>query len=239
MPDVSFATGAESAVPAQPATPFHVGLTPERIVDVALELTRGSHLLGWSIRDLAGRLGVAPSVVYHHIGGKDRIARRVVERVLGGLARPDPELEWRDWFRTLLLDGYPVVSAAPGVAHWLLMHGPTFPSVLPIIEGGIGALQRAGFGDRAGFAYSALLNNAMLTISIGDDRLVHEEDGPRDHATMMDEFRRAAEGHAGVAPLLDAFITPFAQGGAAAADQRAAYYRFVVETTIAGLAQSV
>lgn len=44
-----------------------------------------------------------------------------------------------------------------------------------------------------------------------DERLLHEEDGPRDHSTMMKEFREAA------------------------ARQPELYYRFVVRTTIAGL----
>ncbi|WP_222103634.1 hypothetical protein [Brevibacterium aurantiacum] len=35
---------------------------------------------------------------------------------------------------------------------------------------------------RAGVAYAALLNNIMLTISIGDDRLIHKDGCPRDHA---------------------------------------------------------
>ncbi|WP_422771422.1 TetR/AcrR family transcriptional regulator [Plantactinospora sp. WMMC1484] len=219
-----------------PSAPFHVGLTRKRIVDVALELTHGSHLAGWSIRDLARRLDVAPSVIYHHVGGKDLIARHVAERVLDGLAAPPADLDWQDWFRALLDDCYQPVSAHPGVAKWVLMHGPTFPSVLPIVDTGVQVLLRAGFGDQAGFAYAALLNNAMLTISIGDDRLLHEDDGPRDHATMMDDFRRATDGSPGVSALAEAFITPFAQGGQTAARQRRTYYTFVVQTTIAGLA---
>ncbi|MFV2019273.1 TetR/AcrR family transcriptional regulator [Micromonospora sp. LOL_023] len=222
-------------MPETSSAPFHVGLTPERIVDVALGLTRESHLFGWSIRDLGRRLNVAPSVIYHHIGGKDRIARHVVERVLATLITPPVELEWQAWFRELLNSSYPAVSAHPGVAKWLLMHGPTFPSVVPIIDAGVRVLHRAGFGDRAGLAYAALLNNAMLTISIGDERLVHEDDGPRDHASMMEEFRRAAADSPGVAVLAEAFITPFTQGGESAARQREDYYRFVNQTTIAGL----
>lgn len=219
------------------AAPFHVGLTPALVVDAALELTAESHLLGWSIRDLAGRLEVAPSVVYHHVGGKDLIARGVVERVLAGLAQPQADLSWQEWFRGLLYAAYPVVSKYPGVAKWLLMHGPTFPAVLPILDAGIATLVRAGFGERAGLSYAALMNNAMLTITIGDDRLVHEDDGPRDHATMMEEFRHAADGSPGVALLAEDFITPFARGGASSARHREDYYRFIVETTIAGVAR--
>jgi AcrR family transcriptional regulator len=225
----------EADLPRTSEAPFHAGLTPERIIDAALELTRESHLSGWSIRDLARRLGIAPSVIYHHLGGKDLIARHVVERVLTPLAMPAPELGWQAWFRTLLDALYPPVAAHPGVAKWLLMHGPAFPSVLPVVDNGVDLLSRAGFGDRAGFAYALLLNNAMLTITIGDERLLHEDDGPRDHATMMAEFHRAAAGSAGVAVLADAFIDSFAHGGEAAARERRSYYDFVVRTTVAGL----
>lgn len=75
----------------EPAASFHVGLTADRVVDAALELTSESHLMGWSIRDLARHLGVAPSVVYHHVGGKDILSRRVAERVLMRMVTPDPE----------------------------------------------------------------------------------------------------------------------------------------------------
>lgn len=80
---------------------FHAGLTPAVVVDAAVELTRSSHLFSWSMRDLASRLGVAPSVIYHHIGGKDRLCRQVVERVLDQLELPPHDLGWQDWFRAL------------------------------------------------------------------------------------------------------------------------------------------
>jgi hypothetical protein len=118
------------------------------------------------------------------------------------------------------------------------LHGPTFPSVLPVVDTGIDLLLRAGFEDRAGFAYAVLLNNALLTITIGDERLLHEDDGPRDHATMMAEFDRTAAGRPGVAVLTAAFIES-AQGGDTAARRRRSYYEFVVRTTIAGLAATL
>lgn len=221
------------------AAPFHIGLTPERVIDVALELTRDSHLSGWSIRDLAKRLQVVPSVIYHHVGGKDLLARRVVERVLADLDMPSPRLDWRDWFRELLEDAYAVVVPYPGVAKWLLLHGPSFPSVIPIIDAGIASLVRAGFGKRAGLGYAALLNNAMLTISSGDERLLHEDDGRRDHAAMMGEFRAAASTSPGVAALATSLLTTLAEGGPAAAERRRQYYRFIVDSTIAGVAATL
>lgn len=216
--------------------PFHVGLTPERVIDAAVELTRESHLMSWSIRDLATRLGVAPSVIYHHVGGKDLLCRRVVERALVRIELPDPALPWQEWYRTLLYSVQPLAAEFPGVAKWMLMHGPTIPPVLPVIEAGTEILRRAGFGEHAHLAYALLLNNAMLTISMGDDRLQHEGDGPRDHATMMTEFAQLPTQSEDVRAMGRDFLRPFAEGGETATRMRLAYYRFAVDTTIAGLA---
>ncbi|MDF2507756.1 MAG: putative TetR family transcriptional regulator [Microbacterium sp.] len=217
-----------------PDTPFHVGLTPARVIDAAEQLTRESHLMSWSIRDLAGRLDVAPSVIYHHVGGKELLCRAVVERMLERIAIPAPDLSWQEWFRELLHSAGLRAGELPGTAKWMLMHGPTLPAALPIVEAGLSVLHRDGFGERADVAYAILLNNAMLTVSISDDRLQHEGDGPRDHATMMAEFRDMPAS-AGARAMGEQFIRPFAEGGEAAAQMRGDYYRLVVDTTIAGL----
>lgn len=154
-------------------------------------------------------------------------------------SQPLAALAWDDWFRSLLHGMYPALTRYPGTAKWLLMHGPSFPAVAPIVDAGIDALTRGGFGERAGLAYVTLLNNALLTISVGDDRLVHEEDGPRDHASMMREFQDVAHESPGVARLSDEMITPFARGGGTAARQREHYYRSVIDITIAGVAATL
>jgi AcrR family transcriptional regulator len=225
-----------SEMSSSPRAPFHVGLTPEQVVSAALRLTGESHLFGWSIRDLARALDVAPSVIYHHVGGKDLLCRRVVEDVLADLSAPSSTLAWDDWFRELLYAIRPLLTRYPGTAKWLLMHGPVFPAVIPLVDAGIAALQRAGFGDETAFAYAALFNNALLTISIGDERTEHEGDGPRDHSAMMREFRSVGADSPGVAVLTESLISPFVEDVADAERQREAYYRFVVDTTIAGLA---
>lgn len=219
--------------------PFHTGLTPETVIDAAVELTERHHLLRWSIRDLAGRLGVAPSVIYHHVGGKELLCRAVVERVVSPLRPPSRRTGWKRWFRTLLLDLRPLLIRHPGTAKWLLMHGPTFPVLLPVVDDGVAILQRARFGDRTAFAYGLLLNNALMTIAVSDDRLDHEGDGPRDHAVMMEDFRRAGAASTGLAVIAESLIMPFVGESERAETQREAYFRFVVDTTIAGLAPLV
>ena len=70
-----------------------MGLTPDRIIRVALHMSEGSGLSSWTVRDLAAELDVAPSVIYHHVGGRDLLIRGVVEHLVGRLSPPDPHLE--------------------------------------------------------------------------------------------------------------------------------------------------
>lgn len=214
--------------------PARAGLTPEKVIAAAADLTRESYLLAWSIRDLAKRLDVVPSVIYYHVGGKDLLCRQVVELCLAPLEPPDPELDWKSWFRTLLLDLEPLVTEYPGVAHWLIMHGPAFGSVVKVIEGGMAVLDRDGFGEMASSVYTLLLNSPMMTIAAGDDRRQHENDGPRDHARMMADFQAVLDGEPHAQELVHSMVGPFAAGGPTAARKRSTYYRFVVETSLAG-----
>lgn len=197
-----------------------------------MELTEGRGLHTWSIRDLAKRLDVVPSVIYHHVGGKDELCRRVAGRVTARMERPDPELSWQDWFRALLFPARAILRPYPGVAMWLMMHGPTFEHLTPIIDDGIAALERAGFGERTGLAYAAILNSAVLTVAVADERLVHADDGARDHAQIVRDFERIGAGSHGVRVLAD-MAAAFTERRDFGADEE--YYRFVIETVMAGL----
>lgn len=221
--------------PRSTPSPFHAGLTPDDVVRAAVRLTAHNHLAGWSLRDLAAELGVAASVVYHHVGGKDLLSRRVVEAVLDGFAPPDAGLPWDAWFRALLHALRTPLAAHPGTAHWLVMHGPVLPDLLPVIDTGTRLLADAGAGDRTGHLYSVLLNTAVLTIAMGDERLRHDEDGPRDHGAMMREFDQLGTESPGVAILRAAVIDPYTHSAERSAAERARYYALVVETTIAGV----
>lgn len=211
------------------------GLTAERVVEVATELAERSQLTSWSIRDLAAELGVVPSVIYHHVGGKDQIARRIVERVASQIARPDPQLPWQEWFRVVLTSARPLALRYPGLSKWLLMHGPTFPTLAPLLDDGVRALERAGFGSLVPFAYSTLFNHSLLTLTLRDDRMMHEGDGPRDHATMMREFEATTGESHGVRVLTRHMVAPMASGGRNAEELSARYYEWQLEVTIRGL----
>ncbi|MGO2149585.1 MULTISPECIES: TetR/AcrR family transcriptional regulator [Microbacteriaceae] len=217
-------------------TDRRIGLTPERVVEVAMELSRGGGLSSWTVRDLADALDVAPSVIYHHVGGRDLIIRGVVERVLQGMTPPDPALDWQAWFRAFLYDGRPAIDPYPGVAKWLIMHGPTFPSIRGFFDAGISTLERAGFPQPA-LVYALLVNTAMLTITMSDDRLESGDDGPRDHASMLRDFSAMNVESSGISRMIREVLGPLAEDPTRAGEAvNDAYYHLLVETLLTGLA---
>ena len=138
------------------------------------------------------------------MGGREALSRHVVERVLARVGLPTVVMPWRQWFREALYPVRPVLTAYPGTARWLLLHGPVLPRLAPVIDAGIASLQRAGFGRDTALAYASLVNTALMTIATVDDRLLHEDDGPHDHATLIRDLSGAAPDSAGIS-LMNTF----------------------------------
>ncbi len=212
-----------------------VGLTPTRIIDEALRLSRVRGLDAWKVRDLAAELDVAPSVIYHHIGSKPQIIREVVNRIALGFSPPGPDLEWQEFFRTLLRELYPVLLEYPGVAKWMVMHGPSFPALRHHFDVGLSALRRAGFSKPA-MTYAMIVNSAVLTVMMTDERREQGEDGPRDHASMRREFEVNIQESPGVSQMISELLVPLSEDPEGAGRRlNAEYYRLLVESLILGL----
>ncbi len=56
------------------------------VLAVAVELFNERGYDGTSMRDLAARLGIAKSAIYHHVAGKEELLRLALDRALAGLS---------------------------------------------------------------------------------------------------------------------------------------------------------
>jgi AcrR family transcriptional regulator len=56
------------------------------VLAVAVEVFNERGYDGTSMSDLAGRLGIAKSAIYHHVSGKEELLRLALDRALNGLA---------------------------------------------------------------------------------------------------------------------------------------------------------
>ncbi|MCP2262435.1 transcriptional regulator, TetR family [Streptoalloteichus tenebrarius] len=144
-------------------------VTAQLVVDAAERLTADRGLQGWSIRQLAAELDVWPTVIYHHVGDREAVMDAVTARVVGRIPCPEVDTPWRDWFRTVLVEGRRVVRSFPGVAFRLAQKGPVTDSALPLIDRGVEVLTRAGFGSEAPAVFSILMNGAFFLVAWEDE----------------------------------------------------------------------
>ncbi|MFF7855219.1 TetR family transcriptional regulator [Streptomyces sp. NPDC007904] len=145
-------------------------ITADKIIDAAVELTGERGLDGWSIRQIATRLAVWPGVVAHHVGDREAVVMGVTDRVISRIPVPGEDRPWRDWFRSMMVNGRDVLRDYPGVARRLCVVGPNVPSAMPTIDTGIRVLLNAGFGAQAPVVYRYLFNTAFTLVAVEDDR---------------------------------------------------------------------
>ncbi|WP_020421165.1 TetR/AcrR family transcriptional regulator [Amycolatopsis sp. ATCC 39116] len=146
-------------------------VTPERIIDAALELTARYGAESWTLRQLAGAIDAYPAVIYHHVGDRDTIVMAVVDRVIAMYELPPAELEWRAWWRQFLTNLRVVFTRYPGVARRVALNGPSIETGGPTVDCAMRTLLRAGFEqDEAAMVCRLLVSQACLFISLEDDQ---------------------------------------------------------------------
>jgi len=214
---------------------YHAGLTTDAVVDAAVELSRETGLTVWSLRDLAQKLGVAPSVIYHHVGGREALNHLVAGRVMALVGLPTQVMPWRQWFREALFPIRPVLRTYPGTARWVLLHGPVLADLAPVIDSGIASLRRDGFGQEAAIAYAALVNTAMMMIAGADDRILYEGDAPRDQASLIRGIEGVSAHSEGISQVTRDLLVQFTGSPEEIAAAQDHYYRFVLERLMDGL----
>src|SRR5919108_4716611 len=72
-------------------------ITPEAIVDVALQVLDADGLDGLSMRRIAKELGTGPASLYWHVGSKDGLLDLLFDRLIGEQDVPNPDpARWQE-----------------------------------------------------------------------------------------------------------------------------------------------
>ena len=188
-------------------TSKRAGLSTERITAKAVELTEQHGLDGWSIRDIAKALDVAPSVIYHYFPKKDELCDAVVNAVTASVPLPDDDLDWKAWFTALLQNYYPVYVRYHGITD-RLSRGVFSEAFLPIIDRASKKLLEAGFGAMMPLAYSMIFNVASSTISSHNHRVAARPEDRQSLSSMIERIRPMAKESEGVTYLLNQLYLP-------------------------------
>jgi AcrR family transcriptional regulator len=146
----------------EPAATSHRGVTRQAVAEAAAGLVASDGLEALSVRQVANRLGVWPTTVIHHAGGRrDGLVELLIEHLAAGI-RTEPHGSWRARLTELGREIRRVSLAHRGLADVLLRSGATGPQALRVADAILGALQEAGLdqGD-AQDAYDVFLTYVL------------------------------------------------------------------------------
>jgi AcrR family transcriptional regulator len=146
----------------KPSSTSHRGVTRQAVAEAAADLVATDGLEALSVRQVAGRLGVWPTTVMHHAGGRrDGLLPLLIEHLAAGI-RTDPHGSWRARLVALGREIRGVALAHRGLADVLLRSGATGPQALRLADAVLGALEDAGLDrDAAQDAYDLFLTYVL------------------------------------------------------------------------------
>src|SRR3954454_12587702 len=126
------------------AATAHRGVTQHAVAEAAADLVAADGLEALSVRQVANRLGVWPTTVIHHAGGRrDGLLALLIEHLAAGI-RTDLHGDWRARLAELGHEIRRVALANRGLADELLRSGATGPQALLVADAILAALLDAG-----------------------------------------------------------------------------------------------
>lgn len=199
----------------------------------AMKLTRECGLEKWSIRDLAQRLGVVPSVIYHHYQNRDAITASVISEITSTIELPDEQLEWKDWFISLAGNVRPVFLEFPGVTDKLI-YGHMDATLLPILEMAYEKLRDAGFSQYIHIAYTIIINTMLWSITARNLRSPTKQEQRHDLDQMITRLQPLAACSTTLADILQGYLIPLANPKNED-HMSQEYFEIIIEVVLAGL----
>lgn len=138
-------------------------LTPDIIVNAAIEVIADAGPDQFSVRRLGEALDADPTAIYRHFRSKDELLRAMGDRSLQGVVDDLPTSSWRDCIRELCVRIRAANIAQPMLASLVRGAPPRHRNELLITETILGRLHDAGF-DTAG---AARAYHAVIELTIG------------------------------------------------------------------------
>ncbi|WP_244620008.1 TetR/AcrR family transcriptional regulator [Mesorhizobium sp. NFR06] len=117
------------------------------IENAAFEVIEREGLSGFSMRKLAAALGCEAMSIYHHFPSQAHLYEALVDRLIGRLKMPDPDLPWRERMRIAVLDYRRIGREHPAFATYFLSYRMNSPTCLAYINGIVGLFNDGGFNQ--------------------------------------------------------------------------------------------
>ncbi|MBB4935531.1 AcrR family transcriptional regulator [Lipingzhangella halophila] len=173
-------------------------LTPEAVVDRALDLADAEGLAAVSMRRLAGELGVTPMALYWHFRTKEALLDAMVDRVFSEVdLQPPVDAPWRRRLSDLLWSFLRAVRGHPAAPELLTRAGATCENRLLTQEAALDILARAGFSPAEATQIVGHATSTLLSLTRGQVGRTDEAESRRIraflHGLPPDRFPRTIE----------------------------------------------
>lgn len=134
-----------------------VPITREVIVETAFRLIEERGIAAFSMRSLAGELGVFPATLYWHAGDRSELLGLVEYEWIRQVPLPDECDDWRDWLLELGRRYRRHAFAFPEVARLATMERARNTESLLLLDAVLGKLSALGLGDDVVHVYNSLV----------------------------------------------------------------------------------
>jgi AcrR family transcriptional regulator len=137
-------------------------LSTDRIAGVALELVNSTG--GFTIPELARRLGVSPSSLYNHVTGREHIVELLRERAMSDVVLPvdDPARPWVDTVADIMRSYRRSFARYPRLIPLLTIHAVNSTQAFVMYNAVAMTLDRAGFSAADTLRAITLIDNYVL-----------------------------------------------------------------------------
>jgi AcrR family transcriptional regulator len=125
-------------------------LSPDRIVDAAMELMASKGYDAVSMRSLAAALDTGPASLYAHVQNREHLDQLVLDRIATQLTVPEADPErWAEQLKDLMREMLELYRAHPGSARAAMAIIPTESGSVRAIEGVLAICSAGGISPQA------------------------------------------------------------------------------------------
>lgn len=160
------------------APPIGQRLSRQAVVERARDLISERGYGDFSLRVLAGALGVRPAALYNHVRDRDDLLDAVAEQFVATFELPDGDADWPDWVRQVARGLRAHMRAHPHLTAVVLGRPSAGPARPALLRRFMTRLERAGVDPATAHAgWHALLHVVMGAVSLDDVRDRMADDG--------------------------------------------------------------
>lgn len=194
------------------------------ILEAAFDMFAEEGEAGFSIRKLAGAIGVDPMTVLHHFRSKDELLRTIADRAVRGVEVPVATESWQDDLKAVANSFRSLSHRYPRIFHLHFRYHATGPADHVASEIVYCAMRRAGLSDERaaglGLAFYSFVLGFALAEAEGLLRPIGESDEAELNALDADAYKstralvpalKALDPDLAFSASMDAFIAGVAQ----------------------------